>query len=859
MGVKKYHKPIIGAIGITFSILLIIMLSSTPIYLLLKISDPYHGVIHSTKVGRIPAKLVLSPPGLKGSVKILFDEHGVPQIYAENEEAASFAVGFVHAWYRLWEMDIQRRLASGELSEILGRSTLRSDINMRILGLRRSAEATVEWIKTYEPEVYKLLEAYSEGVNYAIKRMEESNSLPLMFKLLDYKPKPWSPVDSIVWAKYMAWGLTNFFDPVKLSYLVVKLGYEDVNTLWPIHPYYQDNITVIPGDGEINGKRISVDPYKLRSLNWFEEWATGLNFNNPDFKLKVEKASLDILEKFGERPREIGSNDWAVSPSRSVSGYAMMADDPHLSLNMPSLWYFLRIKAGNSLDVFGATLAGIPFILIGHNKYISWGLTNTEIGVMDFYVEKVDPHDPTKYFYNGKWIKMNHIVEIIKVKGEEPLPLKVNITIHGPVITTKGLVISFKWTGNAGFDNSNSGVTREAIALYKINKAKNLKEFMNALAYWDVPSQNFMYADVEGHIAVIEPGLFPLRKVKIPSGEEILVVGSRSLLNGTGNYEWIGYIPYSDVPHAIDPDRGFLAAPNQMSIGPYYPYFILGGWWSSGSRAHEIFNDLSSKERFSIEDMKHFQSDIHDWCAETVLPVMIRTVDGKATGLAAEALKILKSWSYEMDKDSPAPLIWWAWFSSLQDHIFKDYLVRNGIKYRFYPSTDTMVWLIKNNRNSKWFLNDFEGVLLSSLNDAVEKIRLLMGSNIQEWKWGDVHKLYLQHLSMIDALSKGPYPEDGGYGVLMNAPLPWDLEILNKSIYVRHGPSLRIVTQMSSNSKELKIFFIYPGGQSGNPIDQHYDDLVVLWINYQYINIVYYNSPEEFNSPYGEIDLVKGG
>ena len=843
--------------SLIIAIIIIILVISTPLSLLFNATDPYYGVLTSSNYGT--AKTIeLKSPFLKNRVTIVFDKYWIPQVFAEDERDACFAVGFLHASYRLWEMDMERRMASGRLAEIIGKAGIKNDIFMRTIGLRRSAEATVNWFKKNNSKIYGFLEAYSEGVNYAISGMEKSHSLPLMFKLLGYKPDPWTPTDTIVWSKYMAWSLTNFWNPLAYSYLASKLGANDTNVLYPVHPYFQDNVTVMPGNGSINGKEISINPYYLRKLNWFSTWATGINFSAPMFSSKIGDAVLSILELAGESPKELGSNDWAISPSKSITGDAIMANDPHLHLSLPSVWYAVRIKVGNDMDVYGVTLLGIPFIIIGHNRYISWGLTDTETGVMDFYVEKVDPNNPGRYYYNGKWLDMKHIEETINVKGGKTIRLMVNLTVHGPVLTDRGLTISLKWTGNAGFKDDNSGVTREALAAYFINKAKSLHDFLNALRYWDVPSQNFMYADVKGNIAVIEPGLFPLRKVTIPTGQTIYVESSRSVLNGTGEYEWIKYIPYDDVPHSINPERGFLAAPNQMSVGPYYPYFILGGWWDPGSRAHRIFMDLQSKDKHDVKDMMSYQSDTFDWYAYSVLGDLISAVNGKVSGDAAKAVDILRSWDYRMDKDKVASTIWWAWFSTLQDEMYKSYFLEHSVNRRFYPTPDTTIWLIKNMKKSKWFKNGFDSTVTRALESAISALKKKLGDNMNEWKWGNVHKLYLEHLSGLKTLSGGPYPEDGGSNILMAAGFPYDINALNEKVYVSTGPSWRIIAEMRNGSMP-NVYGIYPGGQSGNPATEHYEDLVGLWLNYQYIKIEYVSSPEELTNSTATIILEPGG
>lgn len=818
------------------------------------ILDPYKGVWSEIGRGEFSGSQTFSIKGLNNEVTVVLDERMIPHIYAQNDEDAFFAVGFLHGVHRLWQIDMQRRLAQGRLSEILGNQTLKQDIYMRIVGLGRAAKNTVEWLKSEHPEVYKLLESYSRGINMAIEYQKLQGKLPLMFKLLGYEPEPWKPEDSISWAKYMAWSLTNFWNPLVLTYLAMRLGYEDVNELYPVHPYYHDNVTTIPGDGSINGLKINVDPYELRSLNWFEEWATGVNLKNPGIVKGLEEAILSILELAGELPPKLGSNNWAVGPSNTISGKAIMADDPHLSLNIPSVWYEVHMKTPD-MNVHGVTLPGIPFIIIGANENIAWGLTNTQIGVMDFYVEKINPEDPSLYWYEGSWRKVERIKEVIKVRGAKDYVLYVNITVHGPIISLKGLPISFKWTGNAGYKNDGKGVTREVLAIYLLNKAKGYEDLVKALQYWDVPSQNFAFADSDGNFGVVIPGLFPFRIVKLPDGRTVKVVSSRSVLNGTGDYEWEGYIPYEYVPKSINPKRGFIAAPNQMSVGPYYPYFILGAWWDPVARAQRIHILLLSKNKHSIEDMMSYQADITDWYAYHLVHILINAVKDKTlTPLESEAIELLKNWDYKMSKESVAATLWWAWFSALYDEMFKDIYESHGINRRFYPYPETVLWLAVNRPTSKWFKGDISEVAYNALKRAIQTLKDKLGEEVNKWAWGEIHKLLIAHLSDLRPLSYGPVPEDGGANILMNAPIPYDLSILERGYYVRHGPSWRIIAEMGDGNK---IFGVYPGGQSGNPVSKHYTEFIELWLNYKYYEVGLPDNPQSVRS-ISEIRFVPG-
>ncbi|MEM1610805.1 MAG: penicillin acylase family protein [Sulfolobales archaeon] len=812
------------ALSLILMFLIIISLGSAA-----SLIDPYTGVWKEIGRGDFRGSIEIRAGGVENKVTVVFDGYMVPHIFADSYRDAAFALGYVHAYHRLWQMDIQRRLAEGRLSEVLGNSTLKQDIYMRIVGLYRSAVNTTEWIRRTYPDVYSILYAYSAGVNRAIEEMRSSNRLPLMFKLLGYEPEPWRPEDSIAWAKYMAWSLTDFFEPLRLTYLAIKLGSRDTNILFPVDPYYSDNITVIPGDGSIGDTRINIDPSYLRSLDWFSPWATGIDLGDGALAQQILDAIESILDLSGEKPREIGSNNWVVGPSRSATGGAMLADDPHLSLNIPAIWYEAHIKTPEA-DVRGVTLPGIPFIIIGFNEYVAWGLTNTQIDVMDFYLEKIVGD---KYLYKGEWRTLKIVEEPIRVKGYGVYLLKVNITANGPIISTRGAPISFRWVGNAGYMNDDSGVTREAIAIYLVNKARGYEDLVNALRYWDVPSQNWAFIDVKNNYGIVIPGLFPYRSVRLLNGDVVKVIGSRSILNGSGGYGWEGYVPYELIPRIINPERGWAAAPNQRSVGPYYPYFILGGWWDPGARAQRIYQLLSSKDRHSVEDMMQYQADIYLWYAASSLPTLLKAVEGyrDLDPLEVRALEILRTWDYRMDKDLVAPTIWWAWFSSLYDEVFSKIYLDHGVRLRLYPSEDTLLWLIHNMPSSKWFGGSLGDAARKALSKAISILRASYGDNINTWVWGRVHMLYIAHPSGLKPLSIGPVPEDGGSATLMNAPIPYDLKSLGKA-YVRTGPSWRIVAYVEGGS--IKAYGIYPGGQSENPFSDYYKNFFNTWYRYEY-------------------------
>lgn len=825
-------NPLLAAV----SILVIVLLSMAgPINMLIGLLSPVGGIYGAADVS-VREKYVLK--GLHDSVQIIVDSRGVPHIYAKNDRDLFYAIGFMHAKDRLWQMDIQRRMAEGRLSEVLGKGALKMDIYMRTIGLARAAKVTADLIRSKYPYYADLYQAYADGVNEYIEMAVREGRLPLMFRLLDYKPDPWTVVDSVAFAKLMGWSLTNFFEPLKLSLVAAKLGSKEAAKLFPIYPALQLNVTGVPGDGTIRGRSIGVDPSYLLGLDWYSKWATGLDFTDPSFTAALEEAVKDILSLVGENPK-VGSNNWAVSPLKSANGKAMLADDPHLGLQIPSLWYEVDLHSP-SFDVYGVTLAGIPPVIIGFNKRIAWGLTNAQLGVMDFYVEKIHPKDPSMYFFNGSWRKIEVVEEVIKVKGEAPYVLKVNLTVHGPILTRKGLTISAKWTGME--------TTLEAIAIVDVMKARNFDEFFNALKNWHVPSQNFMYADVFGNIALVVPGRFPLRLVTLPSGEKVYVLGSRSVLNGTGGYEWVAFVPHELVPHCINPEQGYLAAPNQMNVGPRYPFFILGGWWDPGARAQRI-NMLLRKPMISVEDMMKAQTDSFDWFAYSFVPLILKATE-MYPSMDPDVLKaasLLRTWNYTMRKDLEAPSVWWYWLVSFYNRTFIPKFREAGLDRIKVPYPDAVLYLALNEPKSPWFNGDFYLTASLALGDAVKALKSKLGD---DWRWGKVHMVFLGHLSQIKALSFGPYPEDGDSFTLMAAGMPME------GGYVTHGPSWRMIVVMSDPPE---AYGIYPGGQSENPVSPHYGDFVIDWLNYKYYKLNMALRPEQVADVEATIILSPSG
>ncbi|MDW8042471.1 MAG: penicillin acylase family protein [Nitrososphaerota archaeon] len=780
-------------------------------------------------------------PGLRSQVKVVYDGRLVPHVFAADELDAFRALGYVHARDRLWQMDVQRRLASGRLSEIVGEAGLRTDTLMRVIGLQRSARATAEWLRTNHPDVHSVLIAYSEGVNAAIEEMKTSGRLPLMFKLLNYEPELWKPEDSLVWARFMAWTLTGFWYPLLSTALAVKLGPSEAMKLYPVRHYYIENVTVVPGDGSIGGLRLGADPDLLDKLNWFEEWATGVDFTDKELARRLFEFVNAVSGVAGFGRLDVGSNNWVVSPRLSATGGPMLADDPHLSLNLPSVWYEVHLVTGE-LNVRGVTLPGVPFVIIGFNEHVAWGLTNSQIGVTDFYLEKVRGN---QYSFKGEWREMRRLEETIRVRGGGERVITVNLTVHGPVFHHNGVYVSMKWTAISGFNDDGSGVTRESVAAYRVMRARSLAEVVEALRYWDVPSQNWAVIDKHGNYGIVVPGLFPYRTVRLPTGESIKVIGSRSILNGTGAHEWEGFVPYEHVPMTINPARGFAAAPNQQTAGSLYPYYILAGWYDPGARAQRIHALLASKELHSVEDFMRYQNDVYLWFAASTVPRLLELAVGfdGLTSLERSALEELRRWDHRMSRGSVAPTLWWAWFSALYDEAFTKRFRERGLSRSYLPPESTLVWLIHEEPNSSWFGGDLRRTARAAFTRALEWLTSTFGPDLTGWTWGKVHRLRVGHLSSSETLSIGPLPHDGASGTLMNAGFPYDLDAVGRRVYVTTGPSWKMIVSFV-DGRPL-AYGVLPGGQSDSPLSDFYSDSFDEWYEYRYHVLGFPRSPEE--------------
>ena len=741
--------------------------------------------------------------GLKSPVEIVRDRWGVPHIFGDNLEDLVFAQGYVTAQDRLWQMEFSRRIGSGTLSEVLGASTLETDQFVRTIGFRRAAEA--EWEKV-DPETRGILEAFARGVNAYVE--SHPDKLPLEFTLLGFRPEPWQPVDSLTWGKVMAWQLGGNWDSEILRAAMLReLGEEMTRELLPGYP--KDGPTIVPAG-------VSYEGIGARAI-----------------------ASLrPIKETVGVVGIGLGSNNWVVDGSKSITGKPLLADDPHLGVGMPAVWYEVHL-CGGGLDVTGASFPGVPGVIIGHNRHIAWGVTNVGPDVQDLYIERINPANPNQYLYQDKWEDMRIIHEEIRVKGrKEPVVLEVRVTRHGPIINpaVEGLdqPLAMRWTALEP-----GTVSRSVLA---INRASNWPEFRDALRYWSVPSQNFVYADTKGNIGYQTPGDIPIRA----EGNGLVPVPG-----WTGEYEWTGYIPFDELPTVYNPPTHYIATANNKVIGDDYRHHISYEW-DPGYRARRIVQMLTAKDKLGPDDFRQMHLDQKSLFAADVLPHLARI---KARDeLTSKALDYLYNWDGNLAADSVGATVFEtsyikflknAYGALMSPELLQEYQGAGGahvlctLNILKDPSNPCRVALEKATGRS------LEETWSLSLEEAVKELSGRLGGEVSAWQWGRLHTVTFNHpfgeMKPLDLFfNAGPYPT-GGDGLTVNAA---GYEV-GKSFDQKTVPSLRMIVNLADMDKSL---FVHTTGQSGQLFAQHRDDFVPLWLRGEYHPMLFERSSVEANS-----------
>jgi len=741
----------------------------------------------------------LSLKGLSGEVKVYRDERGMPHIYAADEHDLYYAVGYVMAQERLWQMDLIRRATTGRLSEIFGEDFLKADMYLRSLDMTNKSKMV---LKDSDPVILDAMKAYCDGVNNYIDLA--GKKLPPEFRILGYKPDPWKLEDLANIIGYMGWDLAkwNLDADIENYQLVEKFGLEKANELIP--DWKAVSSFVFPGFG-LDDATLKNVTNMLKSLD------------------KVEAAGITAFS---------GSNNWAVAGRKTWTGKPVLSNDMHLALASPGIWIQMHQVIPGKLNVTGVVVPGEPFVVCGHNERVAWGMTNLMVDDIDLYLEKINPADSNQYYFNGAWKNMIIRNEVIKIKGGKEKTIKLRFTHRGPIISdvqkVKGAVLTMKWSG---FDKSD-----EIKTVYKLDRASNWQEFRTAISSFRSISQNIAYADVDGNIGLNTGGGIPVRK------------GNGTIIrNGeTTEYDWKGYVPFDQLPSSYNPDTGFVSSANNRTVSEEYPYYIAGEF-ELPFRINRIRQMLNEKSMFNEDDFKRMITDQHSDYAALVTPFILKTGDhyGEFSPLEKFAFNSLKKWDYDMNKDLAAPSVFEFFIFKLQDNILQDEL---GDLYNNFDFTyrDYYLYRILTKGADEWVDNintpqkeNIDDMILKSFKDCVSYISGKYGQDTLKWNWGDLHKIVLVHpLSKVKILDKvfGLNSKLYRVGGSRHTVSPYSYD---STLIANHGASERHIFNTANWDESLTII---PTGNSGVPGSEFY-----LSQTDNYINKVFYK--DHFTEP----------
>lgn len=753
----------------------------------------------------------ISLTGLQQNVKVDRDGWGVPHIRAASVEDLAEAQGYVMAQDRLWQMDLLRRVARGQLSEILGEKTIQIDKEFRTLGLGRAADREATLL---EPDVRKIMDSYAHGVNQFIQ--QHQSSLPLEFSLLRYKPQPWQPSDTLAISGYMYRTLTNTWEKeLNRAKVAQRAGAERAKDLFSVESPL-DHFVIgdpnVPNDGS---QRSASDPDEDDDDDMQPDTVLKARVNGsrapvapehfPDITSALAESIQGFLAESGSEIRQgLGSNNWVVSGAHTATGKPLLANDTHLELAIPSIWYEVHLTA-LGWNVKGFTLPGAPMVIIGHNERIAWGFTNNGADVQDLYIETFNPSSPNEYRVNGKWAKAQMLDEVIHVKGLPDEHLQIAVTRHGPVVHREGeLGYAMRWTATepGGLVNSYNW----------LGKARNWKEFRETMKRVWGPGQNAVYADVEGNIGYVMAARVPIRK----KGH-----GETPVPGETDDYEWTGYIPFEQLPQALNPESGLIVTANARVVGPNYkPY--LTDRWEEPYRTARIYDLLHDRHDLRPQDMLKVQTDTYSY-PHAFLADQLMAAAKTAKPKDARAQKLiegLKDWNGIADARSPEVSFLHATRRAALDLLLEPILGADTASYQW--RTTTFLQKMLTDRPSKWLpgaYKNYDELIATAADRAVSKLAEQSKSERPEdWAWQKFNSLDmfhpLGHVGLLKTfLSITDKPQSGTL---------YSVRAATKT----HGPAMRFVANPGNWDESILLI---TAGQSGQPGSSHYSDQFSYW------------------------------
>lgn len=739
--------------------------------------------------------------GITATVTISRDRDAVPHIKAATAADALFGLGYVHAQDRLWQMEFQRRIGCGRLSEILGEATLKTDRFLRTVGLCRAAQTA--W-QRQRPQMKRFIEAYVAGIN-AFVGAHHGGELPVEFTLLGFEPEPWQPVDVMVWQKVLALNLNGAgSDELLRSRLIARVGTERAAQLFPA--YTSDGPIIVSAGPAQPEKKL---PTRLSG-----------RVNLPAYRQLVAQIQ-DVQKLLGSDPLATGSNSWVVSGRHTTTGKPLLANDPHLGTQIPSVWYLAHVEGGN-FDATGASFPGLPGFAIGHNARIAWGVTNLEADVQDLFIEQLDASG-NRYRLGNRWLPLTRIAERIKVKGADDTVLTVRLTRHGPLISDA--------TGTAGSQERPLALRWSALddedrtieAFLELATAQNWQAFTRALSLYNAPAQNFIYADRDGHIGYHAAGAIPVRA----EGD-----GSVPVPGWQGRYDWQRYVPFAGLPHTFDPPEGWIVTANNKPVPDSYPYF-LGSNWAPPYRAERIVEQLRSRARLSADDMAALQMDTTSTFTRRMRPLLARVLPFDAR--SRQAIAELGRWDGRADAESAGASIFWAWYLHIPAALFadelgadlaKEYLQRAGTLGKAIPAilTSFPAWCDDVRTPAREDCpTTLQRALAAGLADMAHR---QSSDDPARWRWQQVHQAIFPHNPFDKVAALKPFFSraigNGGDSFTVNVATVSALDPYNQY----HSPSYRQIVDLSRLDASR---FMHTTGQSGNVLSEHYADLIGPW------------------------------
>ncbi|MFI8005549.1 penicillin acylase family protein [Streptomyces sp. NPDC086010] len=822
--------------------------------------------------------------GLSGDVDVKRDDYGIPQIYADTDSDLFRAQGFVQAQDRFWEMDVRRHMTSGRLSEMFGAGQVETDSFLRTLGWRKVAQE--EYDKVLDEDTKKNLQAYADGVN-AYLAGKDGKDLSVEYAALgltnDYKPTEWTPVDSVAWLKAMAWDLRgNMQDEIDRSLMTSRLSEKQIEDLYPDYPYKKnkpivDEGAIDPVTGKFDPKAEPVDSIGSQTVQGATEGVTT--------QLSALSDTLDeIPALLGPNGNGIGSNSWVVSGKYTTTGKPLLANDPHLAPQLPSLWYQMglhcrQVSETCKYDTAGYTFSGMPGVIIGHNQDIAWGFTNLGADVTDLFLEKVSADG---YQYDGKTVPFESREETIKVAGGKSRKITVRETNNGPLLSDRsnelkkvgkkapvgnsapdrgdGYAVALKWTA------LEPGHSMDAV--FELNRAKDFTSFRKAAEHFEVPSQNLIYADTKGHIGYQAPGTIPVRL----KGD-----GTLPSPGWKPDYGWEKEpIPFDELPYEYDPDRGYIVTANQAVIDEdTYPHLLTKDW-GYGARSQRINDLIADKiktgEKISTDDMQQLQMDNHSAIAAELVPKLLKI--GISDESVRETQKLLEGWDYTQESDSAAA----AYFNGVWRNILKlafgnklpkEMRVKGDCLYvepvagsgpvddegklvrecgqrapdaaqpdggdRWYEVVESILddqdndWWKVPAKGREQAIDNRDELFARAMKDARWELTAKLGKDVSTWSWGRLHQLTLRNQTLGKegpgllqrALNRGPWDLGGGEAAV-NAS-GWNAAGGYGVIWV---PSMRMVVNVGDWDKSRWINLT---GASGHAFSSHYTDQTDKW------------------------------